>query len=69
MSSISKSIREIPINAYHLKLRLSRNTFFGLGCPSVAMRIFLISNPFPTMPIANRATATNKSMGCVIMEK
>ena len=64
MPFTAQSARAIPINAYHLRLRLLRNTFFGLGCPSVAMRIFLISNPFPTIPITNKATETNESMGC-----
>ena len=52
------STRAIPINAYHLKFRLSKKTFFGSALPE-EIRIFLISKPFPAMPITNKAIETN----------
>lgn len=59
----------IPMRAYHLKLRLSRKTFFEFGISPDDMRIFLISKPFPAMPITNRATATKDSIGCDIKKR
>jgi hypothetical protein len=64
-SLIAQSTSATPINTYHLKFLLSRNAFFGVSCPSVVdMRIFLISNPLPTIPITNKATEINDKIGC-----
>ena len=69
-SLIAQSTSATPINAYHLRFLLSRNAFFDVSCPSgVEMRIFLISNPLPTIPITSNTTEITDKIGCGAMRK